>query len=321
MEFYVGVTENRWFEFLSHQHFSEVNFWRPTSTRFQAILPGSPFLLKLHKPHNVIAGVGFFGGFSQVNLGMAWDCFGQANGYQDFQHFAESALRMKRRIRPQDAPHGLGAEDLEIGNIILFDPVFFAESDWISVDDFWQDCIVQGKKYSTQDPLGLKIWKQVSDRLQGRQAEPPVGAVYDLGIGYSTGVEFIESGRQVRLGQGGFRAILLDAYQSHCCITGETTGPVLEAAHIMPVASQGRHEVSNGLVLRSDFHVLFDRGFIGIDPDYRIHISDRIRERYNNGKRYYDLANSELRFIPEHPHKKPSRENLEWHMKNIFDKA
>src|SRR5207245_78783 len=38
--------------------------------------------------------------------------------------------------------------------------------------------------------------------------------------------------------------------------------PVLHAAHIRPVSEGGRHLVTNGLLLRSDVHALFDRGYV-----------------------------------------------------------
>lgn len=63
-----------------------------------------------------------------------------------------------------------------------------------------------------------------------------------------------------RIGQGSFRLLVTDAYKRRCAITGENTLPVLEAAHIVPYSQNGTHDVSNGLLLRADFHKLFDAG-------------------------------------------------------------
>jgi len=61
MKFWIGVTENKWFEFLSARSPDEVNFWRPSGFgSFQAVPTDSLFLFKLHSPHNFIAGGGFF---------------------------------------------------------------------------------------------------------------------------------------------------------------------------------------------------------------------------------------------------------------------
>jgi len=81
-----------------------------------------------------------------------------------------------------------------------------------------------------------------------------------------------------RLGQGAFRVLVIDAYQRRCAITGERTLPVLQAAHIKPHASSGPHEVRNGLLLRADLRILFDRGYVTVTPDLRVEVSRRIRE-------------------------------------------
>ena len=47
-----------------------------------------------------------------------------------------------------------------------------------------------------------------------------------------------------------------------CAISGEKTLPTLETAHIKPYAESGPHAISNGLLLRSDLHKLFDSGYL-----------------------------------------------------------
>lgn len=54
-------------------------------------------------------------------------------------------------------------------------------------------------------------------------------------------------------------------------ICGCEVESVLEAAHIEPFANGGSFDVANGLVLRSDYHRLFDRLLLGIGPDLQIH--------------------------------------------------
>ena len=41
---------------------------------------------------------------------------------------------------------------------------------------------------------------------------------------------------------------------------------MLEAAHISPYAEGGKHTLSNGLLLRSDLHTLFDLGYLTVEP-------------------------------------------------------
>lgn len=84
--------------------------------------------------------------------------------------------------------------------------------------------------------------------------------------------------RQVaqRRGQSKFRERLINAY-GKCAITGCTALPALEAAHIEPYAKTGLNVVSNGLLLRSDIHTLFDLGLLGI-MDGEIRVARELRE-------------------------------------------
>jgi putative restriction endonuclease len=63
--------------------------------------------------------------------------------------------------------------------------------------------------------------------------------------------------------------------------------PVLQAAHIRPVTAGGEHRLDNGLLLRSDIHTLFDRGYLGVDPKFRLRISPRLRADFSNGDQFY----------------------------------
>jgi putative restriction endonuclease len=121
-----------------------------------------------------------------------------------------------------------------------------------------------------------------------------------------------------RLGQGAFRVTVADAYSRRCAITGENTLFVLEAAHIKPYSKSHSHEVSNGVFLRSDFHTLFDQGYISISPDYEVLVSASIKDQFNNGKLYYARHGKKLISLPERQNWLPNREYLEWHNAEVF---
>jgi hypothetical protein len=70
-----------------------------------------------------------------------------------------------------------------------------------------------------------------------------------------------------RRGQPKFRRKLLAAYNGKCAVTGCDARPALEAAHILPYTGEKSSQVSNGLLLRSDIHTLFDLDLLGIDPE------------------------------------------------------
>jgi len=67
------------------------------------------------------------------------------------------------------------------------------------------------------------------------------------------------------------------------------------------------------VLLRSDFHRLFDRGLVTIEPDYTVRISKRIRELYFNGKAYYRLDKQPLASIPIESWLRPDVDALRWH--------
>ena len=60
-----------------------------------------------------------------------------------------------------------------------------------------------------------------------------------------------------------FRYNVIDAYKK-CAVTGEHTLPVLEAAHNRSYKHDGEHDITNGLILRSDVHNLFDHGYVTV---------------------------------------------------------
>ena len=121
-----------------------------------------------------------------------------------------------------------------------------------------------------------------------------------------------------RLGQGAFRVVVMDAYRRRCAITGESTLPTLEAAHILPFSENGSNEPSNGMLMRSDFHKLFAAGLVTVTPELRVEVSSRIKEEWFNGKAYYRLHGETLRSVPDEPSFRPNTERLRWHNENRF---
>lgn len=75
--------------------------------------------------------------------------------------------------------------------------------------------------------------------------------------------------------QAKFRAEL-ESRSLKCEISGESEPNVLQAAHIVEVGSCGGYGRSNGLLIRSDIHTLFDRGLLNISEQGKITLSDSI---------------------------------------------
>lgn len=304
---YVGVTDYDWLTHLASQPaIDEVNFWKPGGeTGFRAISPGAPFLFKLHAPRNVIAGGGYFTHFTRLPTSLAWDAFGTRNG-------AASLTEMRRRIEKyRHTPPA--TVDYTIGCILLGAPFFLSESEWVPVPSNWSRSIVQGKTYDLDVSPGREMWAAVQERLASRPRsaifERPVASTPDR---YGQPIIVLP-----RLGQGTFRIVVTDAYSRRCAMTGERTLPVLDAAHIRPFSAEGANAVPNGLLLRSDLHRLFDRGYLSVDPNHRILVSRRIREEFENGRDYYALRDTPIR-LPEKPQDRPDPSALRWHAESVF---
>jgi len=81
----------------------------------------------------------------------------------------------------------------------------------------------------------------------------------------------------------------------------------------------GPNEVSNGLLLRSDLHTLFDRHYITIHPNERtVIVSQRIREEFENGRGYYALNHRPIA-QPASALALPSPENLAYHYERFTE--
>lgn len=150
MKFYVGVTANKWFEFIASRKPDEVNFWRPGGTgSFKAIPPGAPFLFKLHSPHNFIAGGGYFVSHSNLPLSLAWEAFGEKNGASSIDAL-RAMIDPLRKDRPPE-------HDPVIGCTILTNPFFLDRSDWVPAPSDWAPSIVQGKSYESEEAVGARV--------------------------------------------------------------------------------------------------------------------------------------------------------------------
>lgn len=310
MKLFVGITDYDWFTLhASKESIDEVNFWRPSSTAtFKALQWGEPFLFKLHAPRNFIVGGGFFTKFLQLPVSLAWETFGEANGATSLEQVRlRIAKYRKDSIGPMEDPH--------IGCILLEEPFFFSEDDWIpSPPDFLPPTQV-GRTYEMGSGTGLMLWQEVSARLEKAKVKTLGPATIAAQEGARYGNPMVVT---PRLGQGSFRLLVTDAYRHRCAMTSERTLPVLEAAHIRPYSEGGMHELSNGLLLRSDLHTLFDLGDVTAEPkEKRILVSDRIKAEFENGREYYKLR-GEILALPENPLTIPSIESLTYHAENVF---
>lgn len=303
MRAYVGITDGEWYQYLAGTTaIDEVNFWRPSgATTFRALQIGEPFLFKTHHPDNRVVGGGIFSGFAQLRVSEAWELFGRANG-------AESIMQMRARIgRYRRSPIAPG-EDPLIGCVLVRDARFLSPATTLAPPEFAKN-IVQGKSY---DLTADAVVADIVHRLFGPAIEIESAPWHRDGPTY--GDPRLST---PRLGQRAFQAVVMTAYHARCAVTGDRIRPVLQAAHIRPLPAGGEHRLDNGLLLRSDVHTLFDRGYLGIDGRHRLLVSPRLREDFDNGEEFYARQTQTIE-LPERRADRPAREFVEWHLDEVF---
>ena len=312
MKFYLGVTDNNWYNYLSRISPEDINFRQPGGkASFKVIQSGAPFLFKLKGALNAIGGVGFFSSHTFLPMSIAWDTFRKSNGCETYDEFSRMILKYrtdKLNMNPT------------IGCIVLSNPIFFKPEDWIDTPSDWSKSIVQGKSYDSEESIGKLVWQKVENLLEkylylNAEDEGQSQFLFEEPFSPLYGNSILS---KVRIGQPAFRVLVTDAYSRRCSITGEKTLPVLEAAHIKPYADAGPHLISNGLLLRSDMHKLFDSGYLTITNEFKIEISSRIKEEYQNGKEYYKYHGSDLLILPNREMDKPNERYIDWHNTNIY---
>lgn len=305
----VAVTDFGWYEFLTQHSVTEVNFWTPSDRRHFAAPEFSPFFFKLKAPYRAIAGFGYFAKWSSLPTWLAWECFGDGNGCDSLSAFESRVAAIRARIR-----YVATGSVVNIGCILLVQPIFFPRDAWIPQPSDWHERTVSSQSYDLMIGEGRRIWEQCLERAHASAitqtqlphvASPP-------GPRYGT-PQLVTP----RLGQGTFRVSVTDAYGRSCAATGEHSLPALEAAHIRSYAKEGPHEVRNGILLRADLHRLFDKGYATVSPDLHLEVSSRLRADYSNGRSYYPLHGQPVR-APDAEIDRPGSEFLAWHNEHVY---
>ena len=116
-----------------------------------------------------------------------------------------------------------------------------------------------------------------------------------------------------RLHQASFREAVITAYNGRCALSGLPEPLLLDAAHIVADKDErfGQPTVPNGIPLSKIHHAAFDAHLIGIDPDYRLHVSRRLLGQ-NDGPMLEALKrlNGGATHLPNRDKDRPDRDRL-----------
>ncbi len=288
--FAISPTDIDWFEFLRESGFnSEINFWTPTPWNITRLESSDRLYFMLKSPIRKIGGFGEFKEYVNMPLSVAWNRFGKKNGCKSKQELVDRLDKYKNK-RSTNTESVLTSE---IGCIVLENVEFWDTESYIDLEKYEVDFspnIVKIKYFNQENPFDTNYYKPLTNGFD---------LVEDSTEKYKKTREVVE-----RKGQSSFRAKISKAYNGACCITGEQTPELVEAAHIQPYLNKNSNHVQNGLLLRVDFHKLYDNGLLYINQDYKIEISPLI-----NGD-YYKSFQGKTINLPKSRADYPSKEAL-----------
>lgn len=137
------------------------------------------------------------------------------------------------------------------------------------------------------------------------------GAVYNL--------EELTDEAKVVVRDAAFRKIVVSLYEQRCAFCGLRiisfdSQNIVDGAHIKPFSEFRDDRFDNGLALCKNHHWAFDRGWFGIDDDYRIMIPcDRFTEESPQETRPMKEFDGEHIILPTQAAYYPRLEALSWH--------
>ena len=167
--------------------------------------------------------------------------------------------------------------------------------------------------YVAHFPVFVKGWDENASTIgiaiglpytyEEENVSPPNSAQY----------QYTQRLSQARVHQAQFRTDVIKAYRARCALSGIARNELIVAAHIIPHAEGGEPVVQNGLCLSHLHHAAFDANLIGIDPDFRVHVSPHLLETNDNAlvRANFQNLNRQQIALPVKPEWYPNRARLE----------
>lgn len=314
---FIANTDWHWFQHLSRAQVgdgavNEANLWQPHAEEPMADLaPGTPVFFRLKSPRSRIAGHGFYSHFVLLTFGQAWSLFQEGNGYPSMEAFY-------RRLGEERGVDLLGDTRAVRGRLactVLRECVFWPEGRWLPWrrEEGWRPNI-QEWKIEQDEELASRLLEEMRFNSKTVPKDLGEGQFVPEAVDHR---EVVLASQRKRVGQGAFRSRMLGVYRGRCAITGVDTEIVLDAAHIQPYLGPTSNHVQNGMLLRKDFHALFDAGLVTVTPDHVVRISGELLGERPDRHRYSAFHEQPLRELPEEPNR-PSPLALEWHAAKVF---
>lgn len=207
------------------------------------------------------------------------------------------------------------ALNMKIGNLGRLDPMLKAQGITGLVHGAKIEQEVWDEFYANPDKLAYE-----SECLIAKFSQRNVEDVANIDTtNLPEGKERIAIVKQ-RVNQSFFRSAVLSSYNSRCCISGINTPELLESFHIVDWAEDNTNRTNpeNGLCLNVLFHKAYDKHLLGITPDFKIVISEKMLSdiEEQNFKLYLNNLNGQKIMLPNRFY--PKREFLDLHYQKFL---
>lgn len=127
---------------------------------------------------------------------------------------------------------------------------------------------------------------------------------------------------KTRVNQNVFRQIVMANYSGKCAISGIDLPELLFASHIVPWAKneQERLNPENGICLSALYDRAFDKGLIGINEQYQILLSSKLKKRKSENyfNQYFAPLENQSLILPQKY--SPRKEFIQYHLDMVFEK-
>ena len=127
---------------------------------------------------------------------------------------------------------------------------------------------------------------------------------------------------KTRVNQSVFRQMVLTNYKIKCAITGIDIPELLLASHIVPWSKNENERLNpeNGICLSALYDKAFDKGLIGITPNYAVIFSTSLKSKKETSFYKNNFAPIENLKISEPLKYLPKKEFLQYHLDVVFEK-
>ncbi len=301
-----------WYQSVMAQYIASgsgnANCWGVRLKRGSAIVnpdPGALVLFRIQRDgKSLICGGGFFQRLLDLEPEQAWTLFGVNNGCESFEEFErvirEHGWRKGRKLSSNlvcgtfmfssgecyEIPQEIGAPALEDGEMSSF-PLDAPEGRFLA------NYIMRKRSFELRSDTADCGWPGIFRMAEEKHARDYTAV---------------------------FTAMMMQAYDFKCAVTGEALVPVLEVAHIRTFYDERFLKPDNGLVLRSDIERLFTSGYITAcykDDDHAVIKVSSTLEKMGGGN-YMQYDGCELA-LPADISLRPSKNYLKWHSENRFE--